>query len=281
MRKMTWMKGTLLALAVVLSACNSGEKEGDNEVVEKTNQTDEPNETASSEQASIEKEGTYVGQADNNSIEVKTADETLVLRLTDEVRETVADLEENTSVTIVYKKNENGQWLLENITEKAESGSPASTKMLEYNVDGTKIQKEAELTVSEQDYYFYKIDDFEFTAEEPRKDILFASVFAETFVRIEPLSDDASLDDMKTWANDELSAIGEVQEVQGGEVAGPTFDSAPLFLTASVDSFKKYIVIQELDNGQKMKFTINLPKHEKTAEWEQAIWAMLSTVQMK
>lgn len=283
----TWLKSSIFTLAVFLSACSGDAK--DTEKKEATKQSSEPAQVADQKEkpaaepaASIEEEGTYIGQIDNNSIEVEAAGDTLVLRLTDEVRDPVAHLEDGSKVSIVYKKNENDQWILEKITA-AESGTgePAASQTLKYTVNGNPVEKEAALTESEQDYYFYKIEDFEFTAEEPRKDVMFATEFAETFVRIEPLSEDASIEDLKKWANDELEAVGEVKEVNGVETAGPAFESTELFITASKDSFKKFIVIQELETGDKMKYTINLPEHKKTAEWEQAIWAMLSTLKTK
>jgi PBP1b-binding outer membrane lipoprotein LpoB len=283
----TWLKSSIFALAVILSAC-SGEatetekKEATKESSEPAKVADQKEEPATEPAASIEEEGTYIGQIDNNSIEVEAAGDTLVLRLTDEVRDTVANLEDGSKVSIVYKKNENDQWILEKITA-AESGTgePAASQTLKYTVNGNPVEKEAALTESEQGYYFYKIEDFEFTAEEPRKDVMFATEFAETFVRIEPLSEDASIEDLKKWANDELEAVGEVKEVNGVETGGPAFESTELFITASKSSFKKFIVIQELESGDKMKYTINLPEHKKTAEWEQAIWAMLSTLKTK
>jgi hypothetical protein len=286
MTKKMWMKSSILTLSVVLAACGGGTEETGSKAVKKETvqpvKSDETREVNSVIQDSVEKEGTYVGQIDNNSIEIESAGETLVLRLTDGVRDTVAELKENATVTVVYKENGNGQLMLEEITASdAGNGTPSETKTLEYTVNGTKVEKEATLTTSEQDYYFYKIDSFEFAAEEPQKDLLYVSENEETFVRIEPLSEDSSIDDLKKWANDELSAVGEVKEVSGSEVAGPAFESTQLFITASKDSFKKYIVIQELNTGEKVKFTINLPKHQKAAEWEQEIWAMLSTLKTK
>jgi hypothetical protein len=283
----TWMKSSILALAVLLSACSGNVQETEKkEVPKKTAEpaevADQKEEPAAEPAASIEEEGTYIGQIDNNSIEVEASGDTLVLRLSDEVRDTVANLEDGSKVSIVYKKNENDQWILEKITAAdSGTGEPAASQTLKYTVNGITVEKEAALTESEQDYYFYKIDDFEFTAEEPRKDLMFATEFAETFVRIEPLSEDASIVDLKKWANDELAAVGEVKEVNGVETAGPAFESTQLFITASKDSFKKYIVIQELESGDKVKYTINLPQYKKTAEWEQAIWAMLSTLNMR
>ncbi|MFC0237966.1 hypothetical protein [Fictibacillus phosphorivorans] len=285
MIKKTW----IFAIILMLAACSSESKSTDTteEPVPKTAETSptEKNEEVKEEPVneevtSIEEEGTYIGLIDNNSIEVEAAGETLVLRLTDEVRDDVESLEEGAKVNIIYKKNEEGQWLLEQITEKSVPEA-APSKKLTYIVDGTSIEEDAVLTESELNYHFYKLPDFEFTAEEPRKDLLFATKFAETFVRIEPLSEESSIDDLKEWANDELKAVGEVSEVNGKEIAGPAFENTALFITASKDSYKKYIVIQDLSNGDQVKYTVNLPEHKNAAKWEQAIWAMLSTIQTK
>ncbi len=285
MIKKTW----IFAIILMLAACSSESKSTDTteEPAPKTAETSptEKNEEVKEEPVneevtSIEEEGTYIGLIDNNSIEVEAAGETLVLRLTDEVRDDVESLEEGAKVNIIYKKNEEGQWLLEQITEKSVPEA-APSKKLTYIVDGTSIEEDAVLTESELNYHFYKLPDFEFTAEEPRKDLLFATKFAETFVRIEPLSEESSIDDLKEWANDELKAVGEVSEVNGKEIAGPAFENTTLFITASKDSYKKYIVIQDLSNGDQVKYTVNLPEHKNAAKWEQAIWAMLSTIQTK
>ncbi|MBH0164667.1 hypothetical protein IHV12_07050 [Fictibacillus sp. 7GRE50] len=285
MIKKTW----IFAIILMLAACSSEPKSTDTkeEPAPKTAETSptEKNEEVKEEPVneevtSIEEEGTYIGLIDNNSIEVEAAGETLVLRLTDEVRDDVESLEEGAKVNIIYKKNEEGQWLLEQITEESVPEA-APLKKLTYIVDGTSIEEDAVLTESELNYHFYKLPDFEFTAEEPRKDLLFATKFAETFVRIEPLSEESSIDDLKEWANDELKAVGEVSEVNGKEIAGPAFENTALFITASKDSYKKYIVIQDLSNGDQVKYTVNLPEHKNAAKWEQAIWAMLSTIQTK
>ncbi|WNB90711.1 hypothetical protein [Bacillus sp. NEB1478] len=289
MTNKTRMKCFLLILAVMLSACSNDQSSEPKEGKKKTaatapvtEQNKDTEEKAVTDQTSIQAEGTYVGQIDNNSIEVDSDGEILVLRLTDTTRESLKSLKDGSTVSITYKKDDNDQNILEKIMA-VDSGEVAQppTKILEYTVDGRKVQKEAGLIQSEQDYSFYKVDDFEYTAEEPGKDILFASEDAETFVRIEPLTDEASLDDLKKWAKDELEAIGEVKEVKGSEVAGPAFESSVLFLTASKDSYSKYIVIQKLKNDKLIKYTVNLAKHAKSSEWEQAIWAMLSTLEMK
>ncbi|MBN3554891.1 hypothetical protein JYA63_11480 [Fictibacillus nanhaiensis] len=286
MKKKTW----IFAIILLLAACSS-ESKNTNTKEESAPKTTEPSppekkneevkeEPVTEEVTSIEEEGTYIGQIDNNSIEVEAAGETLVLRLTDEVRGAVESMKDGAKVKIVYKKNDEGQWVLEQINEVSTPQAPTSKK-LTYIVDGTSVEEDAVLTESELEYYFYKLPDFEFTAEEPRKDLLFATKFAETFVRIEPLSEEASIDDLKEWAKDELEAIGEVNEVNGVEVAGPAFEKTSLFITASKESYKKYIVIQELSNGDQVKYTVNLPEHKDAAKWEQAIWAMLSTLQTK
>lgn len=286
----TWIKVWMVAFVLMLSACSNK-----SENIEKKDQaakTAEPAQTQTKEEkkeepaaepiTSIEEEATYIGQIDNNSIEVEAAGEILVLRLTEEVRDTIATLKDGSKVTIVYKKNENGQWILERITT-TETGQPelSPTKMLKYTFSGTSVEESASLIESELNYHFYKLPDFEFTAEEPQKDLLFVADFAETFVRIEPLSKDASVDDLKKWANDELKAVGDIKEVNGSETAGPAFGSTELFITASNDSFKKYIVFQNLENGDKVKYTVSLPQHKNSVKWEQAIWAMLSTLQTK
>ncbi|MET3729078.1 PBP1b-binding outer membrane lipoprotein LpoB [Fictibacillus halophilus] len=285
MKRKTW----IFAIILLLAACSSEPKSTDTkeEPAQKTAESSptEKNEEVKEEPVneevtSIEEEGTYIGMIDNNSIEVEAAGETLVLRLTDEVRNAVESLNDGAKVNIVYKKNDEGQWVLEKITEKS-APEAAPSKKLTYIVDGTSIEEDAVLTESELNYHFYKLPDFEFTAEEPRKDLLFATKFAETFVRIEPLSEESSIDDLKEWANDELEAVGEVSEVNGKEVAGPAFEKTSLFITASKDSYKKYIVIQDLSNGDQVKYTVNLPEHKNAAKWEQAIWAMLSTLQTK
>ncbi|KZE69438.1 hypothetical protein AWM68_04010 [Fictibacillus phosphorivorans] len=291
MTKKPWTMILIALLVVVLTACSS--ESNQTETKEPVSKTAEPVQKEAVEEAkgehssepvtSIDEDGTYIGQIDNNSIEVEAAGETLVLRLSEDVRESVANVKEGSKVNITYKKNENGQWLLEKITPlETGSNEAAETKMLSYSVNGASVEEEATLTKSEQmDYHFYKLRDFEFTAEEPRKDLLFATAFAETFVRIEPLSEEASMDDLKDWANDELKAVGEVKELDGGEIAGPAFESSILFITASKDSFKKYIVIQTQSNGDHVKYTVNLPQHKNAAKWEQGIWAMLSTLQTK
>ncbi|MDR7071905.1 hypothetical protein [Fictibacillus barbaricus] len=292
MTNKTGIKCALVIMAVILSACSNNQDSKPKDVKHKTAATapkkeqnenkSDKKEEAATDQTAIQIDGTYVGQIDNNSIEVEADGEILVLRLTDETRKLLAALKDGATVSVTYKKDENDQNILEKIVAvDSDEVEQPPTKTLEYTIDGKKIRKEAALIQSEQGYSFYKVDDFEFTAEEPGKDLLFASPYAETFVRIEPVADDASIDDLKKWANDELEAVGEVKEVKSSEVAGPGFANTELFITASKDSYTKYIVIQKQQSGKMVKYTVNLPKHDKSKEWEQEIWAMLSTLKMK
>jgi hypothetical protein len=283
MKNKKWIKISSLVLAIMLTACANHAKDTDTKEEKNIKASAPKNEQKEDKQTTelVIEEGKYVGQIDESSIEVeKTNGDIIVLRLTDEVRETITALHDGSAVSITYRKDDNDQNMLEKIqTIDSAKEMPPAAKTLEYTVNGTKVQKEAELTNSEQNYSFYRIGEFEFTAEEPGKDLLFSSQNAETYARIEPLSEDTSLDDLKKWAHDELAAIGEVKEVKGVEAAGPSFETTELFLEAEKDSFKKCIVIQKLEDGKMMKYTVSLPNADHSDDKEQAIWAMLATVQ--
>jgi len=83
------------------------------------------------------------------------------------------------------------------------------TKELEVTVEGETSKVAAALTKSELGYAFYLIEGFEFTPEEPGKDMVFHKEFGEFFLRIEPLGEDVDALGVKSSAEEALKAVGE------------------------------------------------------------------------
>lgn len=66
----------------------------------------------------VSETGVYVGQVDNNFIEVKVKDKHISFILTDETKETIGEFTENEEIDFVYYKNQNGQYVLVGIAKK-------------------------------------------------------------------------------------------------------------------------------------------------------------------
>jgi hypothetical protein len=66
-----------------------------------------------------EKEGTYVGQIDNNSVEIEINGKATAYRLSEEVKASIEDLNSGAKVKFTYFKNKNGQLVITSI-KKAE-----------------------------------------------------------------------------------------------------------------------------------------------------------------
>lgn len=66
----------------------------------------------------IEVEGSYVGQIDNNFVEIKVEGEPRAFMLTDTSRDKILELETGDEVNIVYYENQNGQLILKKIEKR-------------------------------------------------------------------------------------------------------------------------------------------------------------------
>jgi sporulation protein YlmC with PRC-barrel domain len=70
-----------------------------------------------SNRLNVSENGIYVGQIDNNFVEIKINGEPKTFMLTDETRETIESLSENRQIAFTYYINENNQLVVTDIKE--------------------------------------------------------------------------------------------------------------------------------------------------------------------
>lgn len=151
------------------------------------------------------------------------------------------------------------------------------TKNIPVTVEGTTEYRQARLQRSEQGYYIYVLNNFEFTGEEPRSDLLYFAFDDRFDVRIERISPDANIEQLRENALTELRLIGTPHEMKGEEIFDPFFRNARFFLHASSTTVSKNIIVMEID-GSLFRFTMNLPHTEAAEGVVPSLYAMLKTI---
>ncbi|UZJ77483.1 hypothetical protein [Fictibacillus sp. KU28468] len=298
MKNKIWIAGLCAGTLVFGAAgCSSETTKKDetapSEIQKENKNNEQSDKPADTKVQMITDEGIYTRKMDDQTIEIKTASNgTLLLQLTDASKEAIKTIKTGSTVSISFQA-ENHQYTAETIKLiKAPIAQPSKpkprpeqtvlpkTKTLIVNVEGEQDKRTAKLAESDQGYYFYKFDHFDFTAEEPGRDLLYSQMDEEYFVRIEPLDDAASLADIKSLGIKELEEIGKPDEVKGSDVDSGAFGGAKLVLKAASDELIKYIIVQETD-GHLVKYTVHLPVREPIEGIEPSFWSMLGSLAFK
>ncbi len=94
--------------------------------------------------------------------------------------------------------------------EKAESKTRTSEQPISYTLNGESKKETAQLTKSDnQNFSIYVLPRFELTAEEPYKDLLFASENDSNSMRIEILPADTDVESLKANTMAQLQVVNE------------------------------------------------------------------------
>lgn len=161
-------------------------------------------------------------------------------------------------------------------TPEISEGLP-QTKMVKLEIEGQVEYSEAQLQKSPQGYYIYVLDNFQFTPEEPHRDVLYFTNDDRFFVRIEMLPSDANIEKIKRSAILELRGIGRPKEIRGEEIFDPFFRDSEFFLRAFNPIITKNIILKEIDNSL-FRFTMFLPHTEAIEGVTPRFYAMLKTI---
>ncbi len=143
-------------------------------------------------------------------------------------------------------------------------------------VKGKTEYIQARLQRSEQGYYIYVLDNYQFTAEEPGSDVLFSTLDDNFFVRIQLLPLDANVNVLKQNAIFSLRDIGEPRELTGEEISDPFFRTNKFFFNASNKATTVNRILKEI-GGSLFLFTIFLPDTEARSKIMYSFYAMLKT----
>lgn len=153
------------------------------------------------------------------------------------------------------------------------------TAEIPVTVEGMKETVTGTLTRSEElEYSFYLLPMFEWTAEEPGKDLIYFKNDDRFNVRIEIVEPEADLNMIRKSAEQELSSIGKIQELNGAVISEVFTKQAAVSQYASSEEVRKIIVVTDID-GTVFRFTMTLPHTEAVEGVEPRFWAMLETLQ--
>ncbi len=187
----------------------------------------------------------------------------------------------NTTVSAIVRTNPtlNPTALLIGQTVCIPKSSPTlpTTKNIPVTVEGETAYRQAKLQRSEQGYYIYVLDRFEFTGEEPGRDVLFSRFDDRFFVRIERLPSNVNIDQLRENSLTELRLIGTPHEMRDEEILDPFFRNARFFLHASSTTISKNIILIEID-GSLFRFTMHLPNAEAAEGIIPSFYAMMKTI---
>lgn len=150
----------------------------------------------------------------------------------------------------------------EDISEGTPQGDLPETKKLEVALKGMTQSFPSTLTMSDLGYTFYLIEGFEFTPEEPGKDLIFNKEFPGFNVRIELLPRDANINDLMVNAEETLKIVGDIVplEIEPVGVTNTPENVKFSYHVSNAEVSRNIIVIEK--EGALMRFTLNFPNNE-------------------
>ncbi len=153
------------------------------------------------------------------------------------------------------------------------------TKEIPVFVEGETEYRNARLRRSEQGYYIYVLDNYEFFAEEPGSDVLVSNFDDRFFVRIQKLTESANIADLKDNAIQTLRNIGTPTELSGSQILDPFFRENEFFFNAYNEEISVNIFVKEMD-GELFRFIMFLPSAEAAEGIIPSFYAMLKTIEV-
>lgn len=229
--------------------------------------------------------GTYVGQIDNNSIEIETADGPTAFRLDEGMDQVISTLQGNESVSFEYweqpieGEEELKQLILTKLTVEEEDGGKGSdnaqlpaTKEFELELEGRKETKTAELAEGDG-YALYIFDIFSFDAKTNK---LTMNVDPDYYVEITKLPSDYNGDELRLEAKKELAEAGKVREA-GDNEKQKGMEDASVYMIGEGESLTKMYIVDEID-GQGYIFRVNNPHREPSEGFATHAFTSLNSI---
>jgi len=234
----------------------------------------------------IKGSGTYVGQIDNHSVEIKTEEGPVAFELGAGTETAVESLELDDPVVFEYveKSVEGDDTLKQRVLSKlskadGSSGSgPAAgadlpqSKKLKLSLEGNVEEKTATLA-SGDGYSLYVFDLFNFDAGSNK---LAMKIDNKYYAEIIKLPSDFNLDYLLQEGKRELASTGKVQVLQESE-RPELMSDARLYLSAGGTNITKEYIVKEID-GQGFIFKINTPMGEPSEGFTPHVLASLDSV---
>ncbi|MGG3282023.1 hypothetical protein [Paenibacillus solani] len=229
--------------------------------------------------------GTYVGQIDNNSVEIETADGPSAFRLGEGMDQVISKLQGNESVSYEYRvqpaqgEEELKQLVLIKLTVEEVDGDRGlehaqlpATKDFELELEGMKETKTAKL-VEGDGYALYVFDIFSFDAETGK---LIMNVDNNYYVEITKLPADYDSDELQSQAEKELEEIGKVRIAEDSE-RNQAMQNASVYMIGEGEDLTKFYIVDEMD-GQGYIFRVNNPHREPSEGFAPHAFTSLSSI---
>jgi hypothetical protein len=184
-----------------------------------------------------------------------------------------ADAEGNTTRDPAEKPNPTEE---DNVTEK-ERELPASTT-LEFYVEGEPQSVPAVLARSELGYALYVMENFEFTPEEPGKDMIFHRAFPEYSARIEVLPKGANVSNLRADAEEALKAVnGDTVDMTNSFFDERIRATAEFILHAGSESGSVTMIVMTIDETL-FRITLNFPLTEASEGIPPRFYPMIRSI---
>ncbi|MFD2611013.1 hypothetical protein [Paenibacillus gansuensis] len=253
----------------------------------------EPSTPSETKSDPVSAKGTFNGAIDNHTIEIDMDGVPQAFQLDESVQDTVKKLKEKESVEYQYyeltTKMEDGTEVKQLvITQITQSNASADTgvkkplpaaKEITMELEGMKETHTGKLAESASGYFMYTLPGYTLTSEEPGRDLLYPVKNDTYFTRIEQLGDQPDFTVIRKNAEEELSELGNVQEMRTENLTEAAKDSK-FFLHAGDAKLTKNVFVLPVD-GQWFKFTMNIPQGEAGEGVGPSVWAMIGTMQLK
>ncbi len=239
---------------------------------------------ATAEAQTIQSTGTYVGQIDNHSVEIKTEEGPTAFELGIGTENAPAELEMNDPVIIEYveKAVEGDPSVVQRVLsklikasdsgEEAQAGSLPETKVIKLTLEGMEEEKTASLAEGEG-YALYVFDIFTFDKSSNK---LAMKVDPGYYAEITKLPADFNLDALAEEGRKELSATGEVTALSREE-RDQRMSGLRLYLTAMGSGLTRQFIVKEID-GQGYIIKLNIPQREASEGFGPHVYASLESI---
>jgi len=145
MKKILVMLSILLIVIAFVSGCFEDKKDIE---PQNGNKADSEDQVDKSENERMSETGIYIGQIDNNSVEIEVNDKPISFILTDETKEAIEKVDENEKIKFVYFQNQDKQFVLVSITKTDSSEEVSKTDIGIYvgQIDNFSIEVQVDDT---------------------------------------------------------------------------------------------------------------------------------------
>lgn len=195
----------------------------------------------------------------------------LSLNVSSDLSNKAMDFTDGDYLKFTYKKNK-GTYYLQTFSRLPNS------KPIPVQYPGKKENIPASLVVSEQDYFFYLMDDYSISSEEPNKDMLVSEQNNDFFARIEKLPEIVDPIKVKKESKQLAEANGLVYEKKVDQLPHLLKGNVTHFFDSQNETLHMSVFVLKI-NSQFYRITLHLPEIEMKEVILPELYAMLNTIE--